>query len=149
MAHVNEGQGALDVRASGINESMKLAAVEALAQLARQDVPDDVLRAYGRQRMRFGKNYIIPKPFDTRVLYWVAPAVARAAIESGVARDQIDIEEYRDRLFRTISPARRVLWNITETAKSGPRRIVFSAHPWVPEAAIGTDSHTGGLAVRH
>ncbi|HLV19741.1 MAG TPA: NADP-dependent malic enzyme [Polyangiaceae bacterium] len=118
-------RGALDVRATQITEAMKVAAAEALATLARRDVPDDVLRAYGRQRMRFGKNYIIPKPFDNRVLYWVAPAVARAAMESGVARETIDVEEYGERLYRTISPTRRVLWSITESAKAEPRRIVF------------------------
>jgi malate dehydrogenase (oxaloacetate-decarboxylating)(NADP+) len=75
--------------------------------------------------MRFGRDYIIPKPFDTRVLYWVAPAVAEAAIASGVARVEIDTERYRDRLYGTISATRRVLWHITEAAKSDPRRIVF------------------------
>jgi malate dehydrogenase (oxaloacetate-decarboxylating)(NADP+) len=118
-------RGALDVRARSITEEMKLAAAEAIAALAREDVPDDVLRAYRQQRLRFGKDYIIPKPFDSRVLYWVAPAVARAAMESGVARDKIDLDEYRERLFRTISPARRVLFRITETAKGDPRRIVY------------------------
>jgi malate dehydrogenase (oxaloacetate-decarboxylating)(NADP+) len=118
-------RGALDVRARTINEEMKLAAAEAIAALAREDVPDDVLRAYGQQRMRFGKEYIIPKPFDSRVLYWVAPAVARAAVESGVARETIDYEAYRERLIRTISPARRVLFRITESAKGDPRRIVY------------------------
>ncbi len=118
-------RGALDVRATTVSEEMKVAAAEAIARLAREDVPDQVLRAYGRHRMRFGHDYIIPKPFDNRVLYWVAPAVAEAAIASGVARDHIDIEEYSERLYRTISPTRRVLWNITETAKTDPRRIVF------------------------
>ena len=118
-------RGALDVRARTINEDMKLAAAEAIAALAREDVPDDVLRAYGRQRMRFGKEYIIPKPFDSRVLYWVAPAVAQAAIRSGVARETIDAQDYRERLIRTISPARRVLFRITERAKGDPRRIVY------------------------
>jgi malate dehydrogenase (oxaloacetate-decarboxylating)(NADP+) len=118
-------RGALDVRARSIDEDMKRAAAEALAKLAREEVPDDVLRAYGRSRMRFGKEYLIPKPFDTRVLYWVAPAVARAAMASGAAREQIDVEEYADRLYRTISPTRRVLWSITESAKARPRRIVF------------------------
>jgi len=118
-------RGALDVRASTVSEEMKVAAAEAIARLAREDVPDQVLRAYGRQRMRFGRDYIIPKPFDNRVLYWVAPAVAQAAIASGVARDHIDIAEYGERLYRTISPTRRVLWNITEAAKNDPRRIVF------------------------
>ena len=118
-------RGALDVRARTINEEMKLAAAQAIAALAREDVPDNVLRAYGQQRMRFGKEYIIPKPFDSRVLYWVAPAVARAAVESGVARETIDYEAYRERLIRTISPARRVLFRLTESAKGDPRRIVY------------------------
>jgi malate dehydrogenase (oxaloacetate-decarboxylating)(NADP+) len=118
-------RGALDVRARTISEEMKLAAAEAIAALAREEVPDDVLRAYGRQRMRFGRDYIIPKPFDSRVLYWVAPAVARAAMDSGVARDTLDPGEYAERLFRTISPARRVLFRITEMAKGEPRRIVY------------------------
>jgi malate dehydrogenase (oxaloacetate-decarboxylating)(NADP+) len=118
-------RGALDVRARTISEEMKLAAAEAIAALAREDVPDDVLRAYGQHRLRFGKDYIIPKPFDSRVLYWVAPAVAKAAMDSGVARDQINVDEYRQKLYRTISPARRVLFRITETAKGDPRRIVY------------------------
>ena len=118
-------RGALDVGARQISEEMKVAAAEAIAQLAREEVPDQVLRAYGRQRMRFGKDYVIPKPFDPRALYWVAPAVARAAMESGVARQKIDCDEYRERLFRRISPTRRVLWNMLETARSSPQRIVF------------------------
>ena len=76
--------------------------LDIIAELAREDVSDEVLRAYGRNRMRFGRDYIIPKPFDNRVLYWVAPAVARAAQTSGVARAPIDIEEYRERLLRRI-----------------------------------------------
>jgi len=118
-------RGALDAHAHTITEEMKVAAAEALAELAREDVTDEVLRAYGRHRMRFGRDYIIPKPFDNRVLYWVAPAVARAAIASGVAGKALDIESYKDRLYNTISPTRRVLWNITENAKAHPRRIVF------------------------
>ncbi|HEY2408669.1 MAG TPA: NADP-dependent malic enzyme [Polyangiaceae bacterium] len=118
-------RGALDVRACTVSEEMKVAAAEAIARLAREDVPDQVLRAYGRSRMRFGRDYIIPKPFDNRVLYWVAPAVAQAAMASGVARDTIDVEDYQERLLRTISATRRVLWNITEAAKQSPRRIVF------------------------
>src|SRR5690606_31841672 len=81
--------------------------------------------AYGHKRLKFGPEYIIPKPFDSRVLFWVAPAVAEAALRSGVARDSIDIEDYRNRLYRQLSPARRVLWNITEAAKSSPCRIVY------------------------
>jgi len=118
-------RGALDVRASEISEEMKVAAAEAIAILARQDVPDDVLRAYNKKNLAFGRDYIIPKPFDSRVLFWVAPAVAQAAMTSGVARESIDIEAYRDSLYRKLSPARRVLWHITSAAKSQPKRIVF------------------------
>ncbi len=118
-------RGALDVSASTINEEMKVAAAEAIAALAREEVPDDVLRAYGQRRLKFGKNYIIPKPFDSRVLHWVAPAVAEAAMKSGVAARQIDLEDYRAGLYRKLSPARRILWNITEDAKGSEKRIVF------------------------
>jgi malate dehydrogenase (oxaloacetate-decarboxylating)(NADP+) len=118
-------RGALDVHARRVSEEMKVAAAEALAELAREDVPDEVLRAYGRHRMRFGRDYIIPKPFDNRVLYWVAPAVAGAAMASGVARHSLDVDEYKARLYHTISPTRRVLWNITEAAKAQPKRIVM------------------------
>jgi malate dehydrogenase (oxaloacetate-decarboxylating)(NADP+) len=130
-------RGALDVGARAITEEMKVAAAEALAELSREGVSDEVLRAYGRSRMRFGREYIIPKPFDNRVLYWVAPAVARAAMESGVARFPVDIDDYRERLFRRISPTRRVLWNMLETARSSPRRIVYpeSEHDGVLRAA--------------
>lgn len=118
-------RGALDVRARAINEEMKLAATRALAQLARTDVPDRVAQAYGLQTLHFGKDYIIPKPFDDRVLYWVAPAVAEAAMASGVAREHIDLVEYRDRLERLLSPTRQVVRKIFAIAKSSPRRIVF------------------------
>lgn len=118
-------RGALDVRARTINEEMKVAAAEAIAELTRQDVPDDVLSAYGAKMLRFGREYIIPKPFDSRVLHWVAPAVAKAAIDTGVARKSIDIDVYRDTLYRKLSPARRILWNLTEEAKRSGRRIVF------------------------
>ncbi len=118
-------RGALDVGARCINEEMKLAAALSLASLARQDVPDNVERAYGGGALRFGPDYIIPKPFDQRVLYWVAPAVAKAAMDSGVAREKLDIGEYRDRLMRTLSPTSKVMWNITSAAKREPKRIVF------------------------
>lgn len=95
-------RGALDVRARAINESMKIAAVEALAQLARQGVPDNVSKAYGGKTFRFGREYIIPKPFDRRTLLWICPAVAKAAMESGVARLNIDLDEYRVRLEKRL-----------------------------------------------
>jgi malate dehydrogenase (oxaloacetate-decarboxylating)(NADP+) len=93
-------RGALDVRASAINEEMKLAATHALAALAREEVPDSVCQAYGVGEIRFGPEYIVPKPFDPRALVWVASAVARAAMESRVARQPVDLEEYRERLER-------------------------------------------------
>src|SRR3954466_5924196 len=91
-------RGALDTMAMAINEEMKMAAVKALATLAKEDVPESVCRAYGGQQFKFGREYLIPKPFDRRALLWVAPAVAEAAIRSGVARKQLDIGQYRDQL---------------------------------------------------
>ena len=87
-------RGALDVRAKAINEAMKIAAVRALAKLTKQEVPDAVIKAYGGKRFKFGPEYIIPKPFDSRALLWVAPAVAKAAMESGVAQQQINLDDY-------------------------------------------------------
>ncbi len=118
-------RGALDVRAKAVNEEMKAAAVRALADLAKEDVPDSVMRAYGVDKMRFGPDYIIPKPFDPRVLTWVAPAVARAAMETGVARVQIDIDEYRDRLEAKLGRGREVMRTIISRAKKEAKRIVF------------------------
>jgi malate dehydrogenase (oxaloacetate-decarboxylating)(NADP+) len=118
-------RGALDVGARCINEEMKLAAALALAELTRQDVPDRVRQAYGGLTLRYGPDYIIPKPFDQRVLYWVAPAVAKAAMDSGVARAPVDLDEYRERLIRTLSPTSKVMWSLTAAAKRAPKRIVF------------------------
>ena len=91
-------RGALDTRSSAINEEMKMAAVRALAQLAKEDVPEYVSRAYGNQQFKFGREYLIPKPFDRRALLFVAPAVAEAAMKSGVARIELDLKAYRERL---------------------------------------------------
>jgi malate dehydrogenase (oxaloacetate-decarboxylating)(NADP+) len=119
-------RGALDVRASDINEPMKLAAVKALAELAREDVPDAVLRAYGLQSLRFGREYLIPKPFDYRVLLRVPPAVAQAAMDSGVARVPIvDFEAYRRRLETLISRRLELMRGIVDRARRSPRRVVF------------------------
>jgi malate dehydrogenase (oxaloacetate-decarboxylating)(NADP+) len=118
-------RGALDVRARTFNEEMKIAAVKALADLAKRGVPDSVMRAYGVQRMRFGPEYIIPKPFDPRVLTWVAPAVARAAMESGVARTEIDLETYRQQLEARLGRGREVMGTIISRAKQKLKRIVF------------------------
>jgi len=119
-------RGALDVRASDINDAMKLAAVHALAELAREDVPDAVLRAYGLTSLRFGREYLIPKPFDYRVLLRVPPAVARAAMESGVARVPIeDFEVYHRRLETLISRRLELMRGIVDRARRSPRRVVF------------------------
>ncbi|HVI96895.1 MAG TPA: malic enzyme-like NAD(P)-binding protein, partial [Anaeromyxobacter sp.] len=110
-------RGALDVRARAITEDMKMAAARALAELAKEDVPDSVSRAYGGERFRFGREYIIPKPLDPRVLLWVAPAVAKAAMDGGVARQPIDLGEYRDRLRKMQSRSHQVMGAIFSKAK--------------------------------
>ncbi len=118
-------RGALDVRATAINDEMKLAATRALALLAREDVPDAVRRAYGVESMHFGRNYIIPTPFDSRVLIWVASAVAQAAMDSGVAQSPIDIEEYKDQLERRLGKAVEVMRVMIHKAQRHPQRVVF------------------------
>ncbi|HEV8577996.1 MAG TPA: NADP-dependent malic enzyme [Thermoanaerobaculia bacterium] len=119
-------RGALDVRASDINEPMKLAAVKALAELAREDVPDAVLRAYGLKSLRFGREYLIPKPFDYRVLLRVPPAVAQAAMASGVARVPIqDFAAYQRRLETLISRRLELMRGVIDRARHSPRRVVF------------------------
>ena len=119
-------RGALDVRATDINEEMKMAAVRALAALAREDVPDSVLKAYDLPSLRFGREYLIPKPFDHRVLLRVAPAVARAAAESGVARQPIaDFEAYERRLETIISRRLELMRGLFAQARRHPKRIVF------------------------
>jgi malate dehydrogenase (oxaloacetate-decarboxylating)(NADP+) len=118
-------RGALDVRATTINDEMKLAATLALAELAKEDVPDSVRRAYGMERLEFGREYLIPKPFDPRVLVRVASAVAEAAIRTGVARQILDIGEYREQLERRMGGAREVMRIMINKAQRQPRRIVF------------------------
>jgi malate dehydrogenase (oxaloacetate-decarboxylating)(NADP+) len=119
-------RGALDCRARAINEEMKVAAVRALAALAREDIPDEVLAAYDLTSLQFGPDYIIPKPFDPRVLLWVAPAVAEAAAHSGVARLPIaDLALYRERLERLLERSKEILRPMMNRARLNPRRIVF------------------------
>src|SRR6266700_3083624 len=98
-------RGALDVRATTINDDMKLAATRALASLAKEDVPDSVRRAYGLERLEFGREYLIPKPFDPRVLIWEASAVAQAAMDTGVAQVPVDLKQYREELERRLGKA--------------------------------------------
>jgi len=122
-------RGALDVRARTINEEMKVAAARALAQLAREDVPDEVAAAYSGSRLTFGPDYIIPAPFDPRLIWYVPPFVAQAAMDSGVARKPIaDMDAYRDSLAQRLDPAASFLQRIHGTVRQDPkrRRIVFA-----------------------
>jgi len=131
-------RGALDVHARKVNVEMKLAAANALAELAREDVPDSIRKSYDQPDMRFGPDYIIPKPFDRRVLLWVAPAVAKAAVDTGVARNPIsDWDAYRERLERTLGRTHQVMRPLINRAKRDRKRIVFpeGARPRILRAA--------------
>lgn len=121
-------RGALDVRARAINDEMKFAASQALYALAHEDVPDSVLRAYGVESLKFGPDYILPKPLDPRVMLWEAPAVAKAAMETGVARKPVDLEEYREQLAYRQGLGERVRYFILNKARSArpKKRIVFA-----------------------
>ncbi|MFB6082561.1 MAG: NADP-dependent malic enzyme [Halanaeroarchaeum sp.] len=119
-------RGALDVRATDINEDMKIAAAEALADLTRQDVPDAVVKAYGDQPLQFGPDYIIPKPVDPRVLFEVAPSIAEAAMESGVARRELDLEEYAERLEARLGKSREMMRIMINKAKTDPQRVALA-----------------------
>jgi len=133
-------RGALDVRARAINEEMKFAASQALAALTKEDVPDSVLRAYGVSSLKFGREYIIPKPLDSRVLLWEAPAVAGMAMETGVARKKVDIEEYREQLAYRQGKGEQVRYFFQNKARSsgGTKRLVFAEgeEPKVIRAAV-------------
>ncbi len=120
-------RGALDVRATTINEEMKLAAVHAIAELAKESIPEEVIEAYGEKNISFGREQIIPKPLDPRLIYYVAPAVARAAMDSGVARNPIDNwEDYEQTLKNRLGLDTKLLRNITEKAQRSPKRVVFA-----------------------
>ena len=120
-------RGALDVQARSINEEMKLAATYALAELTKEPVPENVKMAYNDPSIAFGRNYIIPKPLDTRLISRIAPAVAKAAIESGVARTEIeDWDAYRDQLEKRMGQDERLMRRMTRKAKTNPKRIVFA-----------------------
>ena len=120
-------RGALDVRATSINEEMKLAAVKAVAQLAKEPVPEEVNEAYNQKNITFGRNFIIPKPLDTRLITTIAPAVAKAAMDSGVALQPItDWEEYKESLAKRLGLNNKLLKSITEKAKGNPKKVVFA-----------------------
>ncbi len=130
-------RGALDVRATDINEDMKVAAARALADLAKRDVPDAVMKAYGDQPLQYGPEYILPKPVDPRVLFEVSSAVAGAAMDSGVARDEVDLEEYRQALEARLGKSREMMQIVVSKARSEPQRVVFAEgdHPKILRAA--------------
>ena len=131
-------RGALDVRATEINEEMKLAAVHALAKLTREPVPDLVVRAYGADTLRFGPEYLIPKPLDPRLITTVSPAVAKAAMDSGVARNPItDWGAYHNELLRRIGIDQKLMSRVIDRAKYDPKRVVFAeaTHPKILKAA--------------
>jgi malate dehydrogenase (oxaloacetate-decarboxylating)(NADP+) len=118
-------RGALDVRATAINEEMKLAATRALANLTKEDVPDSVCRAYGVERLKFGREYLIPKPFDPRVLMWEASAVAEAAMRTGVAQEPVNLDHYRAQLERRLGKAYEVSRTMIHKAQANPKQVVF------------------------
>jgi len=120
-------RGALDVRSTGINEEMKVAAVRAIAELAKKPVPEVVTAAYNTKHLSFGRQYIIPKPLDPRLLITVAPAVAKAAIETGIARRPItDWDKYNDELRQRMGLDNKLIRGLTDKAKENPKRVVFA-----------------------
>jgi len=120
-------RGALDIRATKINEEMKMAAVKALAELAKEPVPEQVNIAYGETRLTFGRDYIIPKPFDPRLIAAVPPAVAKAAMESGVAtEDIVNWQKYEDELHERLGSDNKIIRLLLNRARTNPKRIVFA-----------------------
>lgn len=120
-------RGAMDVRATCINEAMKLAAVRAIANLAKETIPEEVIQAYGEKHIAFGKDQIIPKPLDPRLIYHVAPAVAKAAMESGIAQNPItDWKAYEMELKKRLGLDNKLVRNLTAKAQSNPKRVVFA-----------------------
>ncbi len=149
-------RGALDVHATAINEEMKLAATHALAALAKEEVPDSVCRAYGVERLKFGREYLIPKPFDSRVLIWEASAVAEAAMRTGVAQEPINLELYREQLERRLGKAHEISRMMIQKAQLKPKQVVFPegenekilrACHWLLEEKIASPILLGNPAV--
>ncbi len=140
-------RGALDVRAKAINEPMKMAAVKALANLAKAPVPEQVNIAYGETRLAFGKDYIIPKPFDPRLIAEIPPAVARAAMESGVAREPIlDWEVYREELLQRSGDDNKVMRLLMNRAKMDPKTIIFAEADHIDVLKAAQIAHEEGIA---
>lgn len=140
-------RGALDVRATTINEEMKLAAVKAIASLAKETIPEEVIEAYGEKNISFGREQIIPKPLDPRLIYYVAPAVAKAAIASGVAKNPItDWDEYEQILKNRLGLDNKLLRNITEKAQANPKRVVFAEADNIKMLKAAQTSYEEGVA---
>ncbi len=140
-------RGALDVRATKINEAMKMAAVKALANLAKEPVPEQVNIAYGETRLTFGKDYIIPKPFDPRLIAEVPPAVAKAAMESGVAKEPIDDwEKYQDELLERLGSDNKVVRLLLNRARLNPKRVVFAEADQLDVLKAAQIVHDEGIA---
>lgn len=141
-------RGALDVRATTINEEMKVAAVYALANLAKQAVPEQVNITYGEKHLEFGRDYIIPKPFDTRLIEVVPMAVAKAAIDSGVAREPItDWEKYRDQLAERLGTGSKWMKQLVNRAKRQPKRVVFAEADQLNVLKVVQIVHDEGIAI--
>src|SRR5690606_35508651 len=141
-------RGALDVRATKINEAMKKAAVEALARLAKEPVPEQVNIAYGETRLTFGKEYIIPKPFDPRLIAEVPPAVAKAAIESGVAKEPIhDWAKYQGELMERLGSDNKIVRLLTNRAKMDPKRVVYAEADQLDVVKAAQIAYDEGIAI--
>ena len=140
-------RGALDVRATTINEEMKLAAVKAIAALAKETIPEEVIEAYGEKNISFGREQIIPKPLDPRLIYSVAPAVAKAAIDSGVAKNPIkDWQKYEAELKARLGLDNELMRNITAKAQSNPKKVVFAEADNVKILKAAQVSYEEGVA---
>ena len=141
-------RGALDVRASKINEAMKMAAVKALAKLAKEPVPEQVNIAYGEMRLSFGKDYIIPKPFDPRLIAEVPPAVAKAAMDTGVAKKPIlNWENYQDKLRERLGSDNKLVRLLHNRAKLNPKRVVFAEADQLAVIKAAQDVYDEGIAI--
>lgn len=141
-------RGALDVRATKINEAMKMAAVKALAKLAKEPVPEQVNIAYGETRLTFGRDYIIPKPFDPRLIAEVPPAVAKAAMESGVAKEPIENwAKYKDELLERLGSDNKIVRLLLNRAKINPKRVVFAEADHLDVLKAAQIVHDEGIAI--
>ncbi|MCF6297831.1 MAG: NADP-dependent malic enzyme [Flavobacteriaceae bacterium] len=141
-------RGALDVRATKINEEMKMAAVHALADLAKENVPEQVNITYNKKNIKFGKDYIIPKPFDNRLITEIPPAIAKAAMDSGVAREPIeDWDAYKDQLEERLGTGNKLMRSITNRAKSDPKKVVFAEADHLSVLKAAQIAYDEGIAI--